>query len=94
MKKINWIALFSSYELIMIIRSEKYGFMRVTSQIFNTVLETLETSKSKRHSLGFQTAIYVTNFDSTHKSNVLYPSDSMSKISIIYHFYHMKGIFC
>ena len=66
--------------------------MRVTSQIFNTVLHTLETRKISCHSLGFQTIGYVTNFKFTHKSNVMYLSNSISKFSMILNLYFMKGV--
>ena len=53
--------------------------MRVASQIFNTVLDTLETRKSSCHSLVFQAIGCVKNINSTHGSNLLYPANFMSK---------------
>ena len=78
--------------VIIRIRSIKYGFMRITIQILNTVLETLQTRKRRCHSLGFQMSDCVTNNNSTHNSNVIYPVNSMSTYSIIFHFCLMKVI--
>ena len=79
---------------ITIIRIIKYGFMRVTSQTFNTALYTLETRKSRCHSLVCYMKGCVTNYNSAYNSNVMYTSDNVSKFSIIFHSWLMKGISC
>ena len=81
------------WDIIRVIRI-KYGFMRVTIQILNTALNTLETRNIMCHSLGFHMVGCVTNFCSNHKSNVLYPANSMSKHSMLFHFCLIMGIFC
>ena len=78
---------------IIIVRRIKYVFMRLTSQILNTALDTLETRDSRCYSLGFQTEGCVTNVNSTHKSNAMYPAKSMYKFSMILNFCLMKGVF-
>ena len=62
---------------IIRIRSIKYWFMRVTIQILNTALSNLNTMNIRCHSLVFQMEVCVTNVNSTHKSNVMYPAKSM-----------------
>ena len=47
-------------------------FMRVTNNILDAEIETLETSTSRCHSLGYQAAGCVANTNSAHNSNVLY----------------------
>ena len=68
--------------------------MRVTIQIFNADIETLENRKSRCHSLCYQTSGCVTNFNYSHNINVLYPTKSVSKFSIVFHFYLTKGSYC
>ena len=78
---------------IMIIIRIKYIFMGGGgSHILNAALETLETRKSRCHSLRLNMSGCVTNANYTHKSSLLYLFESMSKFSMILHFYLMKGI--
>ena len=73
-------------ENLSIIRNRriKYGFVWVTSQILNTSFDILETRKSRCHSLGCYTTGCVTNLNSIHKRNVLYPYKSMYKFPWYY----------
>ena len=59
--------------------------MRVNDQILDAGLETLETSNSRCHILGYQEEGCVENFNYYHYSNVLYLAISMSKFTIIFH---------
>ena len=83
-----------SDEILAIIRviSIIYQFMWMTSQILNTVLDTLETRKIGCHSLGCYRTGCVKNFNSDHKINILYPSKSRFKIFMIFHFFLIKGV--
>ena len=71
--------------------------MRVTSNILNAAIETLETRKSRWHSLGSQVEVCVENVNYTHNSNVLYPcfynlAKSMYKFTMILDLLILKGI--
>ena len=68
--------------------------MRVTRQILNSGLETLEIRKRRCQSLGYQAAGCVTNVNYSLNINVLYPSKSMSRFTMIFNFYLSKGIYC
>ena len=68
--------------------------MRVTIQVLNTALGTLETMNSRCQSLGDQVSGCVKKSKSNHKNNVLYPAKILSKIFIIFHFCLMKVVFC
>ena len=70
--------------------------MMVNSQVFNTAFDTLETRNSRFHSGGCHTSGCVTNVNYSHKRNVLYPSNSMSKfpqysISVIRRAFYVNG---
>ena len=58
----------------VIIRRIKYVFMRVTSHILNAVLETFETRKIRRHSLGSHMTGCVTNVKYSHNINAPWSS--------------------
>ena len=79
---------------IIIIRRITDGFMRATSQILNAVIVTLETSKSRCNSLDYQAEGYAENLNYDHNINVMYPTNSMSKFTIIFRFCLMKEISC
>ena len=66
--------------------------MRVTIHILNSALETLGTSKSGCHGLGFYMEGCVTNANPYHKRNVLYPDNSMSPFTMILNFCITKDI--
>ena len=68
--------------------------MRVTIQILDAALETLETRNSRSHSLGSHAEGCVANLNYAHNSNVLYPSKIMSKFTMIFHFCLPKAIYC
>ena len=57
--------------------------MRVTSQILDAELETLETSNSRCRILGSQAEGCVENVNYSHNKNVLYLEKSMPKFTII-----------
>ena len=67
--------------------------MRVTIQILDTVLDNLENSKSRCHSIGYQAAGCVANFNYAHISNVLYPVNIISKFTMLLRFCITKRIF-
>ena len=67
-------------------------FMGVIGQILGAALDTLETRKSICHSLVYQAADCAANFNSSHNSNVLYPANSMSKFTMIFHLCLTEGI--
>ena len=58
-------------------------FMRVTSQILNAALETLDARKIRCHSLGSQPAGCVENVNSAHNSNLMYHVNIISKFAVI-----------
>ena len=60
--------------------------MRVTIHVLDAALETLETRKSRCHSLVSQVAGCVKNVNYDHNSNVLYKSKIMPKFTMIFHF--------
>ena len=68
--------------------------MWVTNHLLNTALNTLKISQGSCHSIGCQTTGCVKNSNSTHKSNVLYPSNIISKFFMISHLCLMKRIYC
>ena len=67
--------------------------MRVTSQILNAALDTLETRTSRCHSLGYQMSGCVTNVKYTHKNNALYLANIMSNFFMISHFCFTEVIY-
>ena len=67
--------------------------MRVTNQILDSDIEALETRKSVCQSLGSQVEFCVANFNYACNINVLYISNSISKFTIIFHFWRIKVIF-
>ena len=79
---------------IISIRRIKYGFMRVNIQILNANIETLETRNSRCHSLGYQVVVCVTNINSDHNRNLMYPSKSMAKFTMIFHLFLTMVISC
>ena len=64
----------------------KYEFMRVTTQIFDTALETLENRNSRCPIFGYPAEGCCKNTNSAHNSNMMYPAKSMSKFNIISNF--------
>ena len=66
--------------------------MRVNIQVLDETLETLESSNSRCHILGYQSAGCVENVNSAHNSNVMYSANSMFKFTMIFHFCHTKFI--
>ena len=68
--------------------------MRMNNKILNTLLDTLENRKIWCHILVCQTKGCAKHFNFTHNINVLYPSNIISTIFMIYHFLVMKGIYC
>ena len=61
-------------------------FMRESTQTLNTYIETLKTWKIRRQILGYKAEGYVTNVNPAKYINVLYPSKSMYKFTMVLHF--------
>ena len=60
--------------------------MKASGQILNAALKNLETSKSRFHVLGSQVEGYVANLDYANNRNVMYPDNSISIFTRIFHF--------
>ena len=68
--------------------------MRVTIQILDAALETLETRNIRCHILGSQAAGCVENVNSYYNRNVLYTSKIVSKFTMIFRLFLTKCISC
>ena len=73
--------------------SVKKWFVRVSSKIFNTSIETQEIWQSKYHILGSKMIICVTNANPVYDRNNIYPANIMSKFSMILKFWFLKSIY-
>ena len=60
--------------------------MEVTIQILDADLDTFETSNSRCQGLVPQALGCVENLNSARDSNVMHPTKSMSKFTIMFHF--------
>ena len=72
----------------------KYRFKRVTIQILDAALHTLETGKSRCQILGSQAAGYEENVNSGGNRNVLYPANGIFKFTMVFHICLTKVVLC